>query len=447
MPSVEHVDADGQVSTATPSGSESAPQEERGTRWGTVGLATWALIVLVAFTIGAVFHPGYPEGDWLPPLHATRRALQGGVVPALVVGIAATFLLPRWCDRLSWRHLLAVTFGGATAWAVLLAVSGGWRGLVAPISSRYDYLAAVPGVGSDPVRWLDEFAELVPTLPSHPSAHPPLPVLLMWGLDRVGLGGPEIAATVCITAGASSVVAVLITARVVGGEAVARRAAPFLVLAPFALTVATSFDALFAGFAAWAVATLAIAFDRRSVVIGVCAGMLLVSVLYLNYGLVVLGALAIAVAVLRWVPKVALAAVAGGLLVLTVFTAAGFWWFDGVAATHAVWSASHGGNRPYGFTLLGNLAVFAVLVGPAPAAAAGWLRQRGLAALGGAALVGVLALDVAGVTRGEVERIWLPFAPWAVVVTAALPARWVRPALVAQVLLAVGVQWMLRLRW
>ena len=146
-------------------------------------------------------------------------------------------------------------------------------------------------------------------------------------------------------------------------------------------------------------------------------------------------------------PRVALAAVAGGLVVITLFTAAGFWWFDGVAATHVVWSASHGGNRPYGYTVLGNLAVFAVLVGPATAAAAGWVRHRALAALGGAALVAVLALDVAGVTRGEVERIWLPLAPWAVVLTAALPARWVRPALLAQVLVAVAVQLMLRLSW
>jgi hypothetical protein len=405
------------------------------------------MIVIVAFTIGAISHPGYPEGHWLPPLHATRRALETGVLPALLVGLAATSLLPRWFDRLGWRPLVAATFAGATAWAVLLAVSDGWRELVDPIASRYDYLAAVPGVGSDPVRWLGEFTELVPTLPTHPSAHPPLPVLLMWGLDRIGLGGPEIAAAACIGVGASSVAAVLITARVLGGESLARRAAPFLVLAPFALTVATSFDALFAGIAAWAVAVLAIALERRSVMIGICAGMLLVSALYLNYGLIVLGAIAVAVAALRWVPRVALAAVAGGLVVIMAFTAAGFWWFDGVSATHEVWSASHGGNRPYAYTLLGNFAVFAVLVGPATAAAAGWVRHRSLAVLGGAALIAVLALDLAGVTRGEVERIWLPFAPWAVVVTAALPPRWVRPALLAQVLLAVVVQWTLRLSW
>ena len=412
-----------------------------------VWLVAWALVVVVAFVIGATFHPGYPVGDWLPPLHATRRALTAGVLPALVAGVAAAYLLPGWFERLAWRPVLAWTYAGATGWAVLLAISDGWRRLVSPISSQYDYLAAVPTVGSDPIGWLDRFTELVPTLPTHPSAHPPLPVLLMWGLDRIGLGGPEWAAAACIGVGASSVMAVLITVRVLGDEELARRAAPFLVLAPFALTVATCFDALFAGIMAWAVAALAVALERRSMIVGFGAGGLLMSVLYLNYGLIVAGALALAVALLRWVPRVALAAVAGGLVVITFFTAAGFWWFDGVAATHVVWSASHGGNRPYGYTVLGNLAVFAVLVGPATAAAAGWVRHLALAALGGAALVAVLALDVAGVTRGEVERIWLPLAPWAVVVTAALPTSWIRPALLVQVWVAVAVQLMLRLSW
>lgn len=416
-------------------------------RLAALALAGWAGLIVVTFAIGAVYHPGYPGGDWLPPLHATRQAFEPGVLAALTLGLAGAMLLPRWFDRLAWRPLLAASFAVAVTWAILLALSDGWRALSAPVANRYDYLAALPGVGSDPLGWLGRFTELVPTLPTHPSAHPPLPVLLLWVLDRAGLGGAGWAAAVCIGAGTSAVVAVLVTVRVLGGEPLARRAAPFLVLAPFALTVATSFDALFGGVAAWGVAVLAIAMQRRSTAAGMAAGVLLAAVLYLNYGLVVVGALVVAVAALRWVPKVALAAVAGGGAVLVLFTAAGFWWFEGVAATHARWSASLGGNRPYGYTVFGNLAVYGLLVGAATVAAVGWLRERVLVALGAAALTAVLALDIAGITRGEVERIWLPLAPWSVVVTAALPARWVRPALVAQVVTAVAVQGFLDLKW
>ena len=417
-------------------------------RWGSaVSVGGWGFLILVTFVIGAVSHPGYPDGDWLPPFHATQRALTPGVAPALVAGVAGAFLLPRYTARIAWRTVLATSYILAATWAVLLAASDGWQELSAQISTSHDYLAAVPGVADDPLGWLSRFTESVPTLPTHPSAHPPLPVLIVWAMETVGLGGSGFAAALCIGAGASSVVAVLVTARVLGGESLARKAAPFLVLAPFALTVATSFDALFAGVAAWAVAALAVALERRSTLLGLLAGVLFAAVLFLNYGLVVMGALAVGVAALRWVRRVAVGALAGGLLVLAMFTVAGFWWFDGVIATHERWSTSSGGNRPYGYTVFGNLAVFAVMVGPAAAAALAWIRDRALVVLGGAALAAVLSLDLAGITRGEVERIWLPLAPWAVVVTAALPSRWVRPALIGQVLTAVIVQLMLRLSW
>lgn len=426
--------------------------ETSGSRRSLLVLGGWALVVAAAFVIGAVAHPGYPAGDWLPPLHARQRALAPGVLGAVAFAAVAIWLLPGLSRRLGWRPLLLVTWLVATLWAVLLAASDGWRAVSAPMATEHEYLAALPGVGSDPLGWLDRFSELVETLPTHAAGHPPLPVLVVWVLDRVGLDGPGPLAALCIAVGASAVVAVLVTLRTLGSERLARRAAPFLALAPFALTVATSMDALFAGVAAWGVAALAVASaghpsTSRSVAVGVVAGALLVCVLYLNYGLVVVGALAIAVAVLRPVPRVLAAAVGGGLLVVALFTAAGFWWFDGVAATADRWAAGTGSERPYAYTLLGNLAVFGVLTGPATAAAAGWVRQRVLALLAGAAVVAVLALDLSGFTRGEVERIWLPLAPWVMVVTAALPSRWVRPALVAQALTAAVVQTMLRLSW
>ncbi len=435
----------GRVTTVTERRDDAAEAACR--RRSLLALGGWALVVLAAFVIGAVAHPGYPDGDWLPPLHARQRALAPGVLGAAAFAAAAVWLLPGLFRRLRWRVLLLVCWLVAMSWAVLLAASDGWRALAAPMATEHEYLAALPGVGSDPLSWLRRFAELVEGLPTHAAGHPPLPVLVVWALDRIGLMGPGPVAALCIAVGASSVVAVLVTVRTLGTEQLARRAAPFLALAPFALTIATSMDALFAGVAAWGVAALAVASARCSLALGVVAGALLACVLYLNYGLIVVGALAIAVAILRPVPRVLVAAIGGGLVVVALFTVGGFWWFDGVAATSSRWSTGTGSQRPYAYTLLGNVAVFGVLVGPATAAAVGWARQRVLVVLAGAALVAVVALDVSGVTRGEVERIWLPLAPWAVVLTAALPRGWVRPALVAQVLVAVAVQAMLRLSW
>ena len=47
-------------------------------------------------------------------------------------------------------------------------------------------------------------------------------------------------------------------------------------------------------------------------------------------------------------------------------------------------------------------------------------------------------------SKGEVERIWLPFVPWLLLSTArCCPRRWRRPALAVQVVFALVVQHLL----
>lgn len=410
-------------------------------------VAGWAVLVAACFTVGLLAHPGYPSTNWIPPLHGHPRSMPPTILVPLAVGLAAVMVLPRLARSLSWPALLVTGWAGAAAWAVSLAVVDGIEALSAPMATEHEYLAALDGIGSDPGRWLAGFADLVVDLPTHAAGHPPLATLMFWLLDAVGLSGPGWAAALCIAAGASAVPAVLVTLATTTGQGTARAAAPYLVLAPFALTVATSADAVFLGVSAWGVALLALAGVRRSVPLAVGAGALLGATLYLNYGLIVVGALAVAVLVLRWSPRVLVAAATACLGVVALMTLSGFWWLDGVAATAGRWSDGTGSDRPYLFTIIGNLAVLALLVGPATAAALPRLRRGALAVLVGAGAVAVLALDLAGVTRGEVERIWLPLAPWLVMACAALPARWLRPALLAQLVVALAVQGLVELSW
>jgi len=48
---------------------------------------------------------------------------------------------------------------------------------------------------------------------------------------------------------------------------------------------------------------------------------------------------------------------------------------------------------------------------------------------------------VSGLSKAEVERIWLPFLPWILLATAALPATtaWMRSLLAVQALVAIAV--------
>jgi hypothetical protein len=50
-------------------------------------------------------------------------------------------------------------------------------------------------------------------------------------------------------------------------------------------------------------------------------------------------------------------------------------------------------------------------------------------------------------SKGEVERIWLPFVPWLLVLCALLPGRWRRLTLALQVLTALLVQHLLVTGW
>ena len=47
------------------------------------------------------------------------------------------------------------------------------------------------------------------------------------------------------------------------------------------------------------------------------------------------------------------------------------------------------------------------------------LRRDGAMVLAGGAFVAIVLADVSGLSKGEVERIWLPFLPWLVVAAAA----------------------------
>ncbi|CCH19171.1 Protein of unknown function [Micromonospora lupini str. Lupac 08] len=56
-----------------------------------------------------------------------------------------------------------------------------------------------------------------------------------------------------------------------------------------------------------------------------------------------------------------------------------------------------------------------------------------------AALVAVLGADLSGLSKAEVERIWLPFVVWLLVATARLPQGSRRWWLAAQALTALAV--------
>jgi methylthioxylose transferase len=342
------------------------------------------------------------------------------LLAAVGIAVAALAWAPRLTATLTWPRLLGTTYAVAAAWACALGWASG--SLSAPLRSRYELLTAVPAAHRP--GFLRGFVSDLPAYATHVRGHPPGGVLLLAGLDRIGLGGAGWAAVLCIAAGAAAAPLALVALRALGEEAAARGAAPFLALAPAAVWIATSMDALYLGVGALAVALAAL---RRPLAAGVVFG----AGLMLSYGLAPLGLL-LAVVARRDGVRVAL----GAGLVLALFAALGFWWLDGLRATHAQAVAGVLTRRPYESFLVINLAALALAAGPAAAAS----LRRSPHVLVAAALVAVAVTDLLGVTRGETERVWLPFVPWLLLGTRGLGRGWLAAQCGAALALQAGVR-------
>jgi hypothetical protein len=256
------------------------------------------------------------------------------------------------------------------------------------------------------------------------------------------------------------------TIALLGRPGAARAVLPFAVLTPGAVWIGVSADGLFAGVTATGLALLALSAKgfarsrRYAVPAGIAAGFLLGFGIFLSYGLVLLGLVALAVAVLGRQWRAAALAIAAALAVVGVFAWAGFWWLDGY---HLVVERYYQGValvRPYSYWVWADLAAVAVALGPAVVAA----LRRGLTEaflprprravladplllLGIAALLAIVFADVSGLSKAETERIWLPFGVWLLPMTALLPRPGRRWWLAAQAATALAVNHLLLTGW
>lgn len=402
-------------------GSPPAGERRRGRSFEAV--LAWASLVVVAIGTGRlVLGNGRSVLILFPPFAGQLAPRFGvrGIIP-VVVGAAIVLCGPELTRRLSWGWLMVVAMAAAGAWALSLAWVDGTHALVQGLANRTDYLAQVR-ILPPPAEFVRTFVRRILDYRTQVRGHPPGFVVLLWSMNRIGLGGATAEAWLVIAAGASSVPAVLIALRDVAGEDRARRTAPFLAAAPMAVTVASSADALYLGVGAWAVALIVLATGRRGLSsdgLALSGGLLFGAGLFLSYGLAPLGLVFLVVAVDRRRVRPLVVAGAGIVTVVIGFALAGFWLLAGLVRTRRLYNHTMGALRPYGYFVFADLAVLAVMVGPAVAAALGRGPSRTQLLLAAGGFAAVLVADLSGLSKGEVERIWLPFAPWLITSCAA----------------------------
>ncbi len=393
------------------------------------------------------------------PLFGFREIHVGWGTPfAVMIAVAGVMWGPELARRLPWRPLLLVAWAASGAWAMSLAMIDGWRrGFADRLASTDEYLHEVPGITDIPAT-LNEFSGRIldfqpDSWTTHVSGHPPGALFTFVWLDRLGLGGGAWAAALCVIVGTSAAAAVLVAVRALGDETMARRAAPFVTLAPAAIWVAASADALYMGVVAWGIALLAVAAGaqtkKRMWPASIAAGLLLGFGIYLNYGLVLMGLPAVAVLIAARTAWPMIGAVLGALAVTAIFTAYGFWWFDGYELVQERYYQGIATDRPFAYWGWANIAALFCAVGVAVPAAFPRIFTRvqpiNLLVIG--AFAAVVMADLSQLSKAETERIWLPFAMWMLLAPAVLPERTHKFWLALQVTAALAINHLLFTNW
>ncbi|MEU6825483.1 hypothetical protein ABZ921_33135 [Streptomyces atriruber] len=448
--------------------------ERTGHRRDLAAAGIAALLVTAAVVVGTVIEhtDGTLHLNW-PPLYARWDPHLGpGSPAALAVAVAVIAYAPALAARLSWRCLLLGAWITSTAWIWSLAlIDGPHRGVAERLTTKYEYLQVIDRFQSIPATLRDFTRHILidspDHWPAHTAGHPPGATLTFVLLDRVGLGGGAWAGAFCITAGSTAVLAVLITLRALADEETARRAAPFLVLAPAAIWVGASADGYFAAVTAWMIALLALAATRTvrfPAVAALGSGLLFGLVCYLSYGLPLFVLVAAAVLLITRTPRPLPLFLAGTAVVPLAFTLAGFHWWEAYHLLVERYHQGAGGIRPYGYFVWANLACTVLVVGLATVAG---LRRTAASAPGAlarlrtgrttpadrltvlvlTALLALLAADLSGMSKAETERIWLPFATFLLPATALLPKGGRRHWLTAQAVLALVLNHLLFTGW
>lgn len=367
-------------------------------------------------------------GTALPPFVSVwAPRVQPWAAVSAVVLACATALAPQASRRIrsplafaAALFVLAVVVG----LALNLARGGphGWYSIFdlgphGSFEAQHEYLPGLPATSYGTRFFLDRFAELVPSLPVNVAGHPPGLVL---SLHLLGIDGAPGLAALCVGLGSLCAPLAYDLGRMLGDEQRGRSAGLLTAFAPSLLLFGvTSADYLYAALGMVAACLLV----RRSPAAWLIGAALVPVTAFFSWLLLAIPAWAALVVLQRDGPRRALAiAVACGvaLLVFNVALAAvvGYDPIAALRATGDVYRHSLARIRPYDFWLFGSPTAWFVMLGLPTA----WLATRAAvrrdrAALALAAIV--LVSGVAGFTKAETERIWLPFAPLACVAASA----------------------------
>lgn len=406
----------------------------------------WIVLVVAGLAVSAVaVHADARLGSASAPFlgkYQVRLSI-GSLAAPSVATCVIVLVRTGIAERQPWWKIQLFGYLGSLAWALSLALVDGLSGLTNALGSPEEYAGDVQRIGSHPFEYVRHFTAGSAYESFATRGHPPGPVMLLWLLGRIGVTnqaalGFLVTALACLT-----VPLVLSAVKDSSGEAAGRRYAPVLVLAPYAVWVAVSLDAIVALLGAAALVAGVRASRRRmrgwpSLGWALLAGALIGVAALFSYAAPWLGLSVVFLYFARRRPLLNVLTGAGALVVVLLAQLAGFTWTDGLLVAETDYLVR---IEPYRSRLWWSvLSVIALLIAAGPAIYASARKLRNTPAwpfLVGAGSAVVFSI-VAGLARGGVEHAWLPFFPW-LTVAAVAPATQGGPTPARSPLLLVGL--------
>jgi hypothetical protein len=421
----------------------------------------WLLLTLAGLTLTLVaVRTGAQLGTASAPFLGFYR-VAFGVASLLAPAVAAAVIVAArngLFERLRFGAVLGLSYVAGLAWALALALAEGAAGLTRSLRSPNNYLTDVPLVGDEPLAYLRSFVAEAPAHSFAARGHPPGPVLLLWGLDRLGLTD-RLALGLLVTAlGALLTPLVLSAVRGVCGDLPARRYAPVLILAPYAVWLAVSVDVLVAVLGALAVvmgvrASAPTRTGLRAAAWALGCGVVIGIAALFSYAAPWLGLSAVCLYFARRRAALNLLTGLGALVPVLAVQLLGFTWTEGLLSARADYVQRVEPNRSVLWWSALSLVALLLAAGPALLASVRKLRNTpGWPFLVGSAAAVVFTL-VAGLARGGIESAWLPFFPWLTVAAVAPETQGGEPVhsplllVTAGAVTAVAVEALLRTPW
>jgi len=426
---------------------------------GLTDLAGWCLLAGAGVGLTALaVHGGARLGTASAPFLGHYR-IQVSPLSLLAPAVALVFLAAwRWLRQLRWSVLLIVSYVIGFAWALALALVDGTAGLTRSLLDPSNYAPDVAMVADRPGRYIATYTADIAGHSLAARGHPPGAVLLLWAFERAGVRD-QLTLSLFITAlGVLTVPFVLYCVRSVCGEVTARRYAPVLVLAPYAIWVAVSMDGVVAmlGAAMCAAGVFASAHHRHGVVAAawsVVTGVMIGFAAMFSYAVVWLGLSVVLLYFARRRPFLNIGTGIGALAPVLFANHLGFGWLTGLISANSDFAARIEPFRSAPWWAVLSIVALVLAAGPPLYASARKIRNTPAWPFLVGAATAVLFSVFAGLARGGVEAAWLPFFPWLTVAAVAPekqagdppPMPW--PLVVGGVLTAVVIEALLATPW